>query len=185
MEVFKNSSGYINNNGSTYLTSDTNIMFKRLLTYFMGKSQGYTSFTSSEAFIDGTGISLTDVDTNFSLNFNNNTYTLPSGITNLKFSATSNGSTATLTPGSAYLRSGTLITNPLPASGGSYVKSSTDYISLNPAGMGSSISAAQYASEEETLVLHKGANCISPQLLIREVRTRSNANHRYLFDTNP
>ncbi len=185
MEVYKASSGYINNNGSTILTSDSTTMFKRLLTYFMGKSQGYTSFTSSDVFIDGTGISLANVDSNFSLNFTNNTYTLPSGITNLKFSATTNGSTASLTPGSAYLRSGTLSTSPLPAAGGSYVKGSTDYISLNPAGSGSSISANQVSSEVETPILHEGANCVSPQLLIREVRTRSNAHHRYLFDTNP
>jgi hypothetical protein len=165
-------------------------MFKRLLTYFMGKSQGYTSFTSSDVFMDGSGISLANVDTNFPLNYT--VFTLPSGITNLKFSGTTNGSTASLTPGSVYLRSGTLSTNPLPiaGSGPSYIKNgNTDYISLNPAGSGSSISASQYASveaeETEIPVLHEGVNCISRQLMIREVRARSNANHRYLFDTNP
>jgi hypothetical protein len=190
MEVFKNSSGYINNNGSTYLTSDTTTMFKRLLTYFMGKSQGYTSFTSSDVFMDGSGISLANVDTYFPLNYT--VFTLPSSVTNLKFSATTNGSTASLTPGSVYLRSGTLSTNPLPiaGSGPSYIKNgNTDYISLNPAGSGSSISASQYASveaeETEIPVLHEGVNCISRQLMIREVRARSNAHHRYLFDTNP
>ena len=182
MEVFKTSSAYINNNGSTALGSNSSSMFTKLFIYFFGRSQDFTSFSNTDVFIAGSGTDLTSVNTNFPLNYS--TYTLPSGITNLRFlNSTSTAVPTTLSPGTVYLRSGSVSSGSLPSTTASYMNSSngaTGYLVMNPSGSGSNLSGSILSSGEE-IELHEGINCITPNLFIREVRTRSH-DHRYLFD---
>lgn len=185
MEVFKLTPSYTGYSGSNPVlnanTSSSNL-FTYLFTYFMGRTQGYTDFSSSNTKIVGTSINLSDLHstTNLKLDYTGSTsktYTLPSGITDLSFQNNSSNFSGTnsFSPG-VVARRQTFSGNP-----NSYVKSSgTEYITFNPNPSGSSISQS-LMDTEEPIVLHEGANCITPQLFLNEVRIRANAKNRYLF----
>ena len=174
MEIFKLSDKYVNKTTSS-IPTDSTTLFRYLLTYFMGRSQGYTNFSSTNVTISGVATSLADVNTDFPLTYSTDSYSLPSGTTSLVF-VNKVTSGVTLTPGSVVLKD-----LPTSTSSGAFVKDTSTYIALNPNPSGSSISASQMSSNEEPVTLHEGANCITSNYFFQESRTRSNV-RRYLFD---
>jgi hypothetical protein len=174
MEIFKLSDKYVNKTTSS-IPTDSSTLFRYLLTYFMGRSQGYTNFSSTNVTILGVATSLADVNTDFPLTYSTDSFSLPSGTTSLVF-VNKITSSVTLTPGSVVLKD-----LPISTSSGAFVKDSSTYIALNPNPSGSSISAGQISSYEEPVTLHEGANCITSNYFFQESRTRSNV-RRYLFD---
>ncbi len=175
MEIFKLSEAYTNKTGS--VPTDTSILFQYLLTYFLGRSQGYTDFSNTNVSFASTQTDLSVIHSNFPLNYSSDSYSLPSGTTSLSF--------VSPVTGSGSLRPGAVIKKILPISpttSGATVKDSTTYISLNPNSSGSSISASQITSlEEDPISLHEGANCITSNYFLQESRARSHV-RRYLFD---
>ena len=173
MEIFKLSEKYTTKTTST--TTDSSDLFKQLLTYFMGRSQGYTDFSNTNVGISGSAISLADVNTDFPLTYATDSFSLPSGITSLGFVSTVT-SGVTLPPGAVVRKN-----LPFSPSPGTFVKDASTYVAVNPNPSGSSISGSQISSIEEPITLHEGANCITSNYFLQESRTRSNV-RRYLFD---
>ncbi len=182
MEIFKLSDKYTTKTTSS-IPTDSSTLFRQLLTYFMGRSQGYTVFSNTNdpngtnVSISGSAVSLADVNTDFPLTYSSDSFSLPSGITSLAFVNTIT-SGVTLSPGAVALKNTSSST---PS--GTFVKSTltTGYVVLNPNPSGSSISGSQISSIEEPVTLHEGANCITSNYFLQESRTRSNV-RRYLFD---
>lgn len=177
MEVFKTTPTFTSYTGTgpNLNSANTTNLFKFFLSYFLGRSQNYTNFSASNVVIDGTATNLSDLNTHFTLNYSGS-YTLPSGTTDLSFN--SNGGVSLFSPGVVARRF-------LPTTGTNTISSGSTYIAFNPSPTGSSISQSILAVEEEPIVLHDGANCITPQLFLNEVRTRTHANRRFLFNPQP